>query len=85
MLYPIQEPQGTWGRRPRPDKSYEGCKGCLPMAPPARATASVPISSVSLEEFIKVDHVGCKSLILGLRTPRYLYQYLGAFSVSMEG
>jgi hypothetical protein len=29
MLYPIQEPLGTWGRRPRPDKSCKGYKGCL--------------------------------------------------------
>ena len=43
------------------------------------------MSRYRLEEFIKVDHIGCKHMILQLRTPRYLYQYLGAFSVSVEG
>jgi hypothetical protein len=31
--------------------------------------------------FIKFDQAGCQRVILRLRTPRYLYQYLGAFSL----
>ena len=66
------------GSSRRPEPVAKGTPG-------ERGAADPPICRVFLEDFIMIDHLGCKPLILRLRTPRYLYQYFGAFSVSVEG